>query len=98
MTAILERPAPRRAERRRPHETPARIEQFIAVVTRVDGPGQEVRTGLTRRPAKRALSCLLEVATGDVVLCAGSDGDVAWILHVLERKGETAGRVVCPAG
>ncbi|MBR0660361.1 DUF3540 domain-containing protein [Neoroseomonas oryzicola] len=52
--------------------------------------GQEERAG-------RAFSCLVEPAPGDLVL-VGRAGGQAYVLAVLERRGDTAMRLAMPDG
>lgn len=53
-------------------------------VVRCEGRAFVIRTERGDFTAKRAVSCLLEPATGDLVLLAASEG-AAWVLSVLER-------------
>ncbi len=58
----------------------------VGIVTALTGDGLTVSSGGLQAPARRAASCLLEVAIGDTVACLQVAPDQWWILAVLQRE------------
>lgn len=67
--------------------------QELGAVIRTDGSAFIVETDSGELSAKRAASCLLEPAPGDVVLVAVAGANQAYVLAVLEREEGAPGRI-----
>lgn len=69
------------------------VYQEIGAVIRTAGSAFVVETEGGEISAKRAASCLLEPAPGDMVLVAIASADQAYVLAVLEREEGAPGRI-----
>lgn len=69
--------------------------QEIGVVVRCDRSDLAVRLEGGERPARRAASCLLEPAVGDLVHVVCSPRGERWVLSVLERDETTPAVLAC---
>lgn len=70
---------------------------MVAEVVSRDGPVLLLRAEGRIVAARRAFSCLVEPAEGDIVLLAGAGGPT-YVLSVLERPGKEPMRVSLPDG
>ncbi len=74
----------------------AAASESAEVLSRESGSILLLRDG-REEPARRAYSCLVEPAPGDLVL-VGRAGGQAYVLAVLERRGDAAMRLAMPDG
>lgn len=91
--------APRHAPDHAPLHAPevAPAAPVLAYGTALDRPDLTIQLDGGPRPARRARSCLVPVASGDRVLCSVAD-DAVYVLAVLESASPGPTRVVAEGG
>lgn len=78
------------------HKREEELYQDYGTVVAGGEDGLLVRSDIGVYRARRAVSCLVEPETGDMVLFCTADGGFAYILAVLERNEETAATISVP--
>lgn len=85
-TALPPRNRTRTPAARTPTAVPTPASHCVGIVTAVEQARYTVTSGTLVASARRASSCLLEVAPGDTVACLQVAPDELWILAILQRE------------
>lgn len=89
-----------RVARLRPsqHARPVSADSIVGQVLSADDGVYQLRSGSLTVAARRAASCLLDVAEGDTVQALYLPGEACWILAVMARREGTQSALRLPAG